>query len=75
MPRNAPAALVASKLPRGDIEARGGFYALRIRLAVERKCFPLGAVADMPEARAREKADAWLERMEREGYGVDKPAS
>ena len=73
MPRKPPAPSASSKLPRGNIEARGGVYALRIRLAGERKRIPLGAVADMTEARAREKAEAWLERMEREGYGVDKP--
>ncbi len=73
MPRKPPAPPAPSKLPRGNIETRGGVYALRIRLAGERKRIPLGAVADMSEARAREKADAWLERMEREGYGVDKP--
>ena len=73
MPRKLPAPPAPSKFPRGNVEVRGGVYALRIRLAGERKRIPLGAVADMSEARAREKADAWLERMEREGYGVDKP--
>ncbi|WP_438015016.1 tyrosine-type recombinase/integrase [Sorangium sp. So ce315] len=56
------------KLPRGNVEERGGSWSLRIRIGGERKRIPLGS--GMSEARAREKADAWLERMAREGYGA-----
>ncbi|WP_437590451.1 tyrosine-type recombinase/integrase [Sorangium sp. So ce1000] len=59
------------KLPRGNVEERGGSWSLRVRLGGERKRIPLGS--GMSEAKAREKADAWLERMAREGYGVDAP--
>ncbi|WP_437600292.1 tyrosine-type recombinase/integrase [Sorangium sp. So ce590] len=59
------------KLPRGNVEERGGSWSLRIRVGGERKRIPLGS--GMSEAKAREKADAWRERMAREGYGVDAP--
>ncbi|WP_437894278.1 tyrosine-type recombinase/integrase [Sorangium sp. So ce124] len=54
------------KLPRGNVEGRNGSWSLRVRLGGERKRIPLGS--GMSEAKAREKADAWLERMAREGY-------
>jgi integrase len=51
----------------GSVQVHGGWYTLRVRVGDRQPRFKLGKVDEMSEAKANEKAAAWLERMAREG--------
>jgi integrase len=54
----------------GTFDARGGVYSIRVRIDGQRKRIRIGLASEMTEARARETAAAWLERMAAEGIGA-----
>ena len=54
----------------GSVQIHAGWYTLRVRIGDHQPRIKLGKVGEISEARANEKAAAWLERMAREGRGA-----
>ena len=63
----------ANPLPQGSIQPHRGQYTLRIRLGGVQTRYQLGPLKEMSLARAREKADAWIEFMVNGGYSHEAP--
>jgi integrase len=54
----------------GSVQEHHGWWTLRLRVDGRQPRIKLGLVGEMSEARANEKAAAWLERMASEGRGA-----
>jgi hypothetical protein len=54
----------------GSVEPHGKSWTLRVRINGKQRRFRLGALSEMSETKANERAAVWRERMAREGRGA-----